>query len=205
MSTPTTRDNGESPRASGASAPVGEGPAWIREHLDAVLRFARRRLSSTDAEDVAAESFEALFSAQHEGRAPDAPGAYLLGVARRRIAERLRRRAQGREPVALPAGWQGFCDTPLPEDVLAGRELAELVHVALGLLGGPERALLLARYREGVSVAALALRLAATPKAIELRLYRARAALRDLLRAAGETWEEPLPLGSLARQEEGPR
>ncbi len=205
MSTPTTRQDGDSPRAPVASAPVGEGPAWIQEHLDAVLRFARRRLHQADAEDVAAESFEALFLAQREGRAPDAPGAYLLGVARRRIAERLRRRAQGREPVTLPAGWQGFCEVPLPEDLLAARELAELVHVALGLLGGPERALVLARYREGVSLAALALRLSTTPKAIELRLYRARAALKGLLRAVGETWEEPLPVGRLAQQEEGPR
>jgi len=218
MPTPSSRDDGHAARAPDASASVGERRAptgggtarleeraWIEEHLDALLRFARRRLHPGDAEDVAAEAFAAHFAARREGRAPDAPGAYLLGVARNRIAERFRRRAAGREPASLPEGWQGFCERPLPDELLVSRELAELIHVALGLLSSPQRGLLLARYRDDVSLSELADREGTTPKAIEARLARARAALRELLRAVGEAWEAAPPLGSLSARDEGPR
>lgn len=204
MSTPLPRSDGRVPHAPGQRAPAGEESAWIREHLNAVLRFAARRLPAADAEDVASESFLALLDAQRRGLAIVSRGAYLLGVARRRVAERLRRGARGLEPVALPAGWAGFCDEPLPDDQAASRELAELVHVALGLLDPAEKALLLARHRDAVPVAELALRHASSDKAIESRLYRARAALRDLLREAGAGWLEHSPAGGpLPAREEG--
>jgi RNA polymerase sigma-70 factor (ECF subfamily) len=193
MSTPNSRDAGDEHPATGAGAPAGEDSAWIREHLEPVLRFARRRLPPEDAEDVAAEAFEALFAARRRGEDVRVPGAYLLGVARRRVADRLRRSAAGRVPVALPPGWEGFCDEALPDERAADRELAELVHVALGLLDPAERALLLARHRDGVPLALLGERTGLTSKAVELRLYRARAMLRELLLDAGAGWVEPLP------------
>jgi RNA polymerase sigma-70 factor (ECF subfamily) len=105
------------------------------------------------------------------------------------VADRRRRFARGREPRTLPAGWDGYCERPLPEDVAADRELSELVHVALGLLAASERDLLWARYREGASVETLAARHGATPKAIEMRLYRARADLRRHLATVGAAWD----------------
>lgn len=191
MAPQPTTERGGPLRTDGASAPMGEEPAWIREHLGAVLRFAARRLPLADAEDVTSEAAQALLEAERAGRAPEVPGAYLLGVARRRVADRLRRRAKGHVPVALPAGWDRICDAPLPEEALASRELAELVEIALDLLPEQGAALLRARYREGLPVAALAERWASSPKAIEGRLARARSALRVLLLEAGQAWLEP--------------
>jgi RNA polymerase sigma-70 factor (ECF subfamily) len=163
---------------------------WIREHLDAVYRFARRRLSAADAEEVAAEAFQALFEARARGTEPADPAGYLFGTARRRVADRLRRAARGLETRPLPDGWEGFCDRPLPEDAASDKELAELVHVALGLLPAEDRELLWARYREGATVEGLATRRGVTPKAVEMRLYRAREDLRQRLAEVGKAWRD---------------
>ena len=134
MPTPPTPGAEAEPRA-GARASADRAPmAWVHDHLDAVYRYARRRLSAADAEEVAAEAFQALFEARARGTEPDDPAGYLFGVARRRVAERHRRRARGFEPLPLPAGWDAFCDRALPDEVASDRELAELVHVALGLV-----------------------------------------------------------------------
>lgn len=182
---------GAEPRPAAASSAAPERSAWIEDHLSAVYRYARRWLSDPDAHDAAAEAFAALFEAERRRGPPDDPAAYLFGVARRRVADRMRRRARGHEPAPLPAGWEGFCDAPLPPEAAADRELAEAVHVALGLLTRAERDLLWARHRDGVPLAGLAARLGLTEKAVEGRLHRAREALRRRLGAVGEAWADP--------------
>jgi RNA polymerase sigma-70 factor (ECF subfamily) len=185
--------SGTDPKTSAAGPSAAASEAWIRDHLDAVYRYAKKRLSAADAEDVAQQSFAALFRAEAEGRAPDDPGAYLVGVARRRIQDHFRRRGQGFVPVALPGGWEGFCDRPLPDEVAAARETADLVHVALGLLRTDQRDVLGARYREGATVAEIAARFGWGEKAAELRLARARAAFRARYLEVGRDWEEGAP------------
>jgi RNA polymerase sigma factor (sigma-70 family) len=199
--TPTPGAEAE-PRA-GARPPPPEGPGtWVQDHLDAVYRFARRRLPAADAEEVASEAFQALFEAQARGAAPADPAGYLFGVARRRVADRFRRRARGLETQPLPPGWEGFCDRPLPDEAASDHELTEMVHVALGLLAVPERDLLWARYREGATVEALAARHGLTAKAIEMRLYRAREGLRKRLSDVGAAWGDAGAAGTPAP--EGP-
>jgi RNA polymerase sigma-70 factor (ECF subfamily) len=181
---------------SPAGAPAGAAPGavpersreWIEDHLDAVYRYARRRLPAPDAEDVAQQAFVALFQADVAGRAPEDPGAYLLGTARRRIADLHRRRALRREPVALPHGWDRYADDVLPDEALAIGEMRDLVHVALGFLPGEQRRILLDRAREGTPVAELARREGITEKAVEMRLRRARAAFRERLLEVGGDW-----------------
>lgn len=188
----------ETPSAGGLPAPsAGRVPedeaAWLSDALHAVYRYACRFLNHHEAEDAALEAFSALFQAERAGREVEQRGAYLFGVARRRVADRLRRRARGHVPAALPDGWEGFDRAPLPPDLLADRELAGLVDVALGLLEPGERALVLARYRDGLSTAALAERLTLSEKAVEMRLRRAREHLRARLGAVGRAWTSSDP------------
>jgi RNA polymerase sigma factor (sigma-70 family) len=160
---------------------------WIQDHLDAVYRYARRRLPAPDADDVAQQCFEALFRAEAEGRAPEDAGAYLLGVARRRVADVFRRAKRRPEPVALPPGWEGFGEADLPASVLEDREVRALVAVALGFLPEREASLLTMRYRGGASTEELADRLGLSAKAVENRLRRARAGfLAHYLAIGGE-------------------
>lgn len=161
---------------------------WIEDHADAVYAYARRRLNAPDAEDVTQQAFEALFRAHQTGRAPDNPGAYLLGVARRQIADRHRTTARRGPVSSLPDGWEGLTLEPLPADALASSELRDLVHVALGFLSAVDRTALLAYYREGVSVAEIGARLGATEKAAEMRLRRARTAFEKHFEAVGRDW-----------------
>ena len=175
-----------------ATQAVGDrAAAWLRDHLDAVYRYARRRLSADDADDVVQQSFEALFRAERDGRAPDDAGAYLFGVARRRIADLLRRRARRPEPVALPPGWEGIEQDRLPDESLATEEMQSLVAIAYGLLPGPDALVLQRRYRDGQPVVAIADELGVTPKAVEMRLRRARAAFLGHFRRVGRDWIEP--------------
>ena len=178
----------ERQHGSAAGAPRDRAATWIQDHLDAVYRYARRRLAHADAEDLVQQAFEALFRAEAEGRAPDEPGAYLLGVARRRVADVLRRRARRPAPVSLPDGWEGFSHELLPDEMLATAELRDLVQTALGLLRGPDALVLTARYRTGLSVAEIAAGLGLSPKAVEMRLRRARAAFVERFRAVGRDW-----------------
>ncbi len=187
MPRPQPSRAGERQREVSRSGVPGRAATWLQDHLDAVYRYARRRLPASDADDVAQQCFEALFRAEAAGRTPEDAGAYLLGVARRRVADVFRQRARRPAPIELPAGWEDFGETQLPERVLATHELGELVAVALGLLPGPDAALLTMRYRGGAATAELAERLGVTAKAIESRLRRARGAfLAHYLAVGGE-------------------
>lgn len=174
--------------AAQPAAVVRDAADWIPDHLDAVYRYARRRLSREDAEDVAQQAFEALFRAQAAGRAPQDPGAYLFGTARRRVADHLRRRARRPAPLRLPPDWEQFEARALPPSALETAELRDLVQVAVGLLPGPDARMLLARFREGVSVSEIASRHGLTPKAVEMRLRRARLAFGAHFRRVGRDW-----------------
>jgi RNA polymerase sigma-70 factor (ECF subfamily) len=180
----------EPERALGAAtAPIGSRSAsWIEEHADAVYRYVRRRLGPEDAEDVTQQAFEALFRAEQDGRQPDNAGAYLLGTARRRTADVLRRRARRGPVCSLPEGWEGLATRGLPAPTLAAAELHELVHVALGFLSGVDRAALLAYYREDVPVAEIGRRMGTSEKSAEMRLRRARHAYLDHFLSIGGDW-----------------
>ena len=65
--------------------------ALFAEHFDAVFRYLSRRLDNPDdAKDVAAETFAAAFAK----RCPRgvAPRCWLYGIARRKLADALRKR-----------------------------------------------------------------------------------------------------------------
>jgi len=175
-------------QGTAAEAIQGRPAAWIRDHLDAVYRYARRRLSHADAEDVAQQSFEALFRAEAAGRRPEDPGAYLLCVARRRVADLHRRRLQRPEPVGLPEGWEGIGVAALPDEVLENEELRDLVDIAIGLLPAMDAFVLRRRYREAASIADIASTLSLTAKAVEMRLRRARAAFLRHFERVGRDW-----------------
>ncbi|MDJ0975170.1 MAG: sigma-70 family RNA polymerase sigma factor [Planctomycetota bacterium] len=203
-------DSTPAPRQADPTTPAArpDPGAWVADHLDAVYRYARRRLPAEDAEDVAQQSFEALFRAYEKGTVPADAGAYLLGTARRRVADLVRRRARRGEVVGLPEGWAGYVEAALPAETLAAAELKDLVHVALGLLPAGPRSLLLAYYRGGVRVAELAERAGLTPKAVELRLRRARQAFAERFRRVGRDWTDEwdeVPAGNPNPSERGTR
>ena len=153
--------------------------ALFDEHFAEVWRFARRR--TDEADDATSDTFAVAWRRRHDLPAEDDLRLWLLGTARRVLANQ--RRSTGRRQrlhrrvevaaVALPT-------EPDPADVVADREADPLL-AALATLSGADRELLVMRAWDGLSVTDMATLLDVTPNAVSLRLHKARARLAAAL------------------------
>lgn len=113
--------------------------------------------------------------------------AWLFGVARnvlRRHWRTITRRRRNLPEVRVDVGAElaGMLDeTPLPNDTIERREVREQVLLAVSSLSTDDQNLILQHYFDGQSQGEIAETLGVSPRAIEGRLYRARAALRERL------------------------
>ncbi|GAA2610866.1 sigma-70 family RNA polymerase sigma factor [Actinomadura fulvescens] len=153
------------------------GPALL-ELYDAALpevygyllsRCGRRAL----AEDLTAETFLAAVEAVRKEAPPELSTAWLVGVARHKLADHWRR--ADREERLLKAVDEGKQDTEDPWDERLDALLAREV---LGELSPGHRAALTLRYLDGLPVPHVAEHLGRTVHATEALLVRARAAFR---------------------------
>lgn len=119
--------------------------------------------------------------------------AWLKAVARNEACTYLRRDADSLRagPVWLEtlASAAACLDRlPLPDELLALEDTRRLVRECLAGLSGRQAEALVAKYVEGLSVAAIAARLETSPKAVESLLSRSREAFRRLFaeRASGQ-------------------
>jgi RNA polymerase sigma-70 factor (ECF subfamily) len=155
-----------------------------REHAGAVRAYARRRIGRDEADDVVADVFVVAW--RRIADVPAEPRTWLLGVARRVLAnrhrsakrqralyERLAGEAETRPAVAGPAG--------------SGREGAVLR--ALASLSPADREVLLLVTWDGLSHAQAAEVLSVRPATLTTRLYRARQRLKRSL-------EDPKPVST---------
>jgi RNA polymerase sigma-70 factor (ECF subfamily) len=158
-----------------------------REYLDSVWRFVRARCGGDDgvAEDLVAEIFSAAWRSMAEGHRPRSTWPWLLGIARRRLADFWR--ARGRKPTELSWGTLPAEERACIEEYLAGRaeepglsgETRALLRQALSDLRPEVQELLIAHHVEGVSLRELGRRSRKSESSIESAMARARAALRS--------------------------
>jgi RNA polymerase sigma-70 factor (ECF subfamily) len=149
-----------------------------REHAGEVRRYVRRRWDAQSADDVVADVFVVAW--RRLGDVPDDPLPWLLGVARRTLANRRRGDARDHalrdrirsEQVRGPA--LAGLDTPA-----AG----EGVWVALSTLSERDREALLLVAWEGLSTARAARVVGVRANTFAARLYRARRRFAHALRA----------------------
>ncbi len=145
------------------------------EHFDRVAGYLLSRADRATAEDALARTFEIVW--RRIADVPDEPLPWLLGVARKVLAEL--RRAQGRRDALI-------------ERIAAGVDEAEDDHVAtlvgrrsvLAALAGlpdAQREALLLIVWEGLSQREAAVVLACSRGAVALRLHRARTRMRAAL------------------------
>lgn len=164
----------------------GDAAAFARlvtAHATPLHRLAWRLLADVaEAEDVVQEAFARLWTSV-PGWAPGEarPGAWLRRVARNLCLDRLRRRRfhdDGEVPDrADPA--------PPAAAALDEARIGEAVAAALAALPDRQRAALVLTYYEELPNAEAAKMLDMHLKAFESLLFRARAALRGRLEAAG--------------------
>lgn len=124
------------------------------------------------AEDLAAESFLAAVRAVRSPGAPQPSAAWLIGVARHKLADHWRQAEREQRGLALlePGGqaddpWDAVLDRVRAREVLAR-------------LGPHHRAALTLRYLDGLPVSEVARHLDRTVHATEALLVRARTAFR---------------------------
>jgi RNA polymerase sigma-70 factor, ECF subfamily len=159
--------------------------ALYAAHNGAVRTYVRRRVDSQDADDVVADVF--VIAWRRLGDVPDDPLPWLLGVARRVIANRWRgatrqaalrdRMISERSTLAPPA-----CMAPQPREVLR----------ALSAMREKDRETLLLVAWEGLAPAQAAKVLGVSPNTFSARLSRARRRFERAL-AAESTQPEAQP------------
>ncbi len=135
----------------------------------------------TLAEDLTAETFLAAADAVRRADPPPVSTAWLIGVARHKLADHWRR--QAREERGLRALAE---DEPTDDDPWDAHLEAIRARSALGRLASQHRAALTLRYLDDLSVPEVASLLHRTVHATEGLLVRARSALRRVY-----TEEEP--------------
>ena len=158
--------------------------ALADRHLNDVWRFARRRCNSADdADDVTAETFAVAWRRHDELPEGDSARLWLLGTARRVIANQRRSNGRlGRLREKIGGAMVVAPKVPDPADVAVERSEGTL-RTALASLSDSDRELLLMRAWDGLAVADIASVLAITPNAASVRLTKARGRLATALGA----------------------
>jgi RNA polymerase sigma-70 factor (ECF subfamily) len=147
------------------------------DHFDTVLRFTLRRAEPELARDAAAETFLAAWRAR--AALPAEPRAWLLAVARRKLADQYR--ARGRhEALALRLAAEPAPDAPDPAHQVPDRQL---VAAAVARLSAADRELLQLLAWDGLTPAEAAEVLGCSRALVAVRLHRARHRLRAALAA----------------------
>ena len=152
------------------------------DRLDDVYRYCFARLGSReDAEDATMEVFLAANARPDRLRDASDPRPYLIGIARRKVVDVLRRRTRDRRPT--------FLEHTEPTD---GAERREVVHQALGTLPEIQREVLILKYVQELSVLEIARVVRKSPQAVNSLLQRGRASFRHnavgLFEGNGPRW-----------------
>jgi RNA polymerase sigma-70 factor, ECF subfamily len=164
--------------------------ALFREYYGAVLAYARRRAAASVADDVAAETFAVAW--RKADAIPREPLPWLLGVARRVLADN-RRSAARRLRLEHRLQTLG-----LPDDApTVGGQIGE----ALAALSEPDREAILLVAWEGLSAKEAAVVVGLSATGFSVRLHRARRRLRveleRLFRQSANLHEVRPPLDQL--------
>jgi RNA polymerase sigma-70 factor, ECF subfamily len=165
---------------------------WFRAYGDRVLAYLLHRVDRETAQDVLQEVFMTAFRKAPE--VPDPPIGWLLGTARRQLAN-ANRGAQRRDRLAARVadhslvGNQGGAKA-------ADDATGDAVAHALRQLSDRDREVLTLSAWYELSADEAAYALGCSPNAYTVRLHRARHRLAERLRAAGVSPRpDPLPGG----------
>jgi RNA polymerase sigma factor (sigma-70 family) len=160
--------------------------ALVRRHQRALFNFCVRMLGQPDdAADVAQEAFVQLY--QHLGRldAGEPLAPWLYRVARNRCIDHIRRRRTvGWPDPAEGADAEPADEQPLPDELAERADLQRLLTAAIAGLPPVYAEVVALRYAADRSFAEIAAILDCDEGAARVRFHRAKALLRQRLRAA---------------------
>lgn len=173
-------------RSSEPHDEVGGSALWrfevlFREHAGAVLAYAIRRSDRDTAQEVFAETFAVAW--RRIEVIPDPPLPWLLGVARKVLANDRRSRSRA-EALAIRLVREPVGSSDDPADAVDARLSAQ---AALGRLFPAEREVLELLAWDGLTAAQAAEVLGCSRATITMRMHRARRRLSRLLDEPTET------------------
>jgi len=145
-------------------------------YLDDVYRYCTRRLARReDAEDACAETFAAAFEGWPRFRGEVEVRLWLLGIARRKVADALRKQARRRE-IELAPDFDAPDASPhhSPPSAWQRAENRQAMRRLLTNLKDPQREALLLKYVEELSVEQIAVVMGRSKASVNSLLQRAR-------------------------------
>ncbi len=163
----------------------------MERHATPVFHFLCRMVGNEDdANDLAQETFVRVFKSRDSFRKSGKFSAWLFTIAANLARNHFRWRA--RHPaISLETEYAETertlgstlpSDAPAPNEQALATERTEAIRAAVGRLPEDLREAIVLCEWEELSVAEAATVLETTPKAVELRLYRARQLLRERLK-----------------------
>jgi RNA polymerase sigma factor (sigma-70 family) len=162
-------------------------------YLEDVFRYILRRVPHIEeAEDITAEVFAAAFVGLPRFRGQCSPYLWLLGIARRKIADALRRRAARRETLTSELDDAAAAAKPLqaalattatPEAALVWAEAQAVLRDLVAQLTADQREAVLLQFMERLSISEIAVVMGRSPVSVKGLLQRARATLHRRGRA----------------------
>jgi RNA polymerase sigma-70 factor, ECF subfamily len=157
-----------------------------------VYAYVRRQCDEDDCDDIIAEVYLAAW--RHFDHLPVEPVPWLLGTARKVLANHWRSRGRRRRLAATIAGLEHLAT---PDCATQAVDRADLL-AALGRLSDDDREVLLLTGWDGLDATAVAAVLDCSTDAARARLSRARRRLADHLSERPEAPRPPLQLAAKA-------
>jgi RNA polymerase sigma-70 factor (ECF subfamily) len=157
--------------------------AFFRAHYPDLYRYvsASTGLPGADVDDLVQETLVQAWRDRGRFGSAGAPLPWLLGIARNRVRDLLRRRRVRRDADRILRALGRMQIEEVAPDLLESAELGARVREALQQLPQDYSELLLLRYLEEKPLKAIAELNSETEDAVESRLRRAREAFRKLL------------------------
>jgi RNA polymerase sigma factor (sigma-70 family) len=173
-----------------AQARCGRNQAFnllMRRHSPMVVRYLARLLGNMDdAQDAAQETFVALHRNLHRFDPSRTFVAWLFHIARNKGRDALRKRTAMRWLGGDDSMEQYASSAPAQDIEVSDRQTLERVEGAIRDLPEGLKTPLLLSAIEGLTHAEIGTVMGLTPKAVEVRIYRARSRLRDSNTAIAE-------------------
>jgi len=145
--------------------------------------FMNRWPNPTLSEELVQKTiFDAVRGLESYDTSKGSPEEWIYGIARNNFRLEIRKRASRPAPNGdITSYLEAIDNRPLPDEVIERQETAALVRSALNKLESKERAVLMAKYIEGLLTNEIARQMEITEKAVQNLLYRAKLSFREAL------------------------